>query len=111
MGRVIKCIADNVVSPLGVTSAANYEAVKAGRSGLVRYESMGNITTPFVLSRIDRTVVDGLYTKLGIDTAEYTFFEKMVLSSAVQAIMDAGIDARSPRVLFILSTTKAMFHY
>ena len=106
MGIVIKCIADNVVSPLGVTSAANYEAVKAGRSGLVRYESMGNITTPFVLSRIDRTVVDGLCAKLDVDTTEYTFFEKLVLSSAMQAVRDAGIDARSPRVLFILSTTK-----
>lgn len=106
MGRVIKCIADNVVSPLGVTSAANYEAVKAGRSGLARYGSMGNITTPFVLSRIDRDVIDGLSEKAGIDTAAYTFFEKMVLVSAVQAVRDAGIDARSERVLFVFSTTK-----
>ena len=106
MGRLIRCIADNVVSPLGVTSAANYEAVKAGRSGLVRYEGMGNITTPFVLSRIDRDVVDGLCSNLGIETKTYTFFEKMVLASAAQAVRDAGIDARSERVLFIFSTTK-----
>jgi 3-oxoacyl-[acyl-carrier-protein] synthase-1 len=106
MGRLIRCIADNVVSPLGVTSAANYEAVKAGRSGLVRYEGMGNITTPFVLSRIDRDVVDGLCSNLGIETKAYTFFEKMVLASAAQAVRDAGIDARSERVLFIFSTTK-----
>ena len=106
MAGVIKCIADNVVSPLGVTSMANYEAVKAGRSGLARYERMGNITTPFVLSRIDRSVVDGLCESLDIDTAAYTFFEKMVLSSAMQAVRDAGIDASSGRVLFIFSTTK-----
>lgn len=106
MGRLIRCIADNVVSPLGVTSAANYEAVKAGRSGLARYEGMGNITTPFVLSRIDRDVVDGLCSNLGIETKAYTFFEKMVLASAAQAVRDAGIDARSERVLFIFSTTK-----
>lgn len=106
MGRLIRCIADNVVSPLGVTSAANYEAVKAGCSGLARYEGMGNITTPFVLSRIDRDVVDGLCSNLGIETKAYTFFEKMVLASAAQAVRDAGIDARSERVLFIFSTTK-----
>lgn len=106
MAGVIKCIADNVVSPLGVTSMANYEAVKAGRSGLARYGRMGNITTPFVLSRIDRSVVDGLCESLDIDTAAYTFFEKMVLSSAMQAVRDAGIDASSGRVLFIFSTTK-----
>lgn len=106
MGRLIRCIADNVVSPLGVTSAANYEAVKAGCSGLVRYEGMGNITTPFVLSRIDRDVVDGLCSNLGIEIKAYTFFEKMVLASAAQAVRDADIDARSERVLFIFSTTK-----
>ena len=106
MAGVIRCIADNVISPLGVTSAQNYEAVKAGRSGLARYERMGNITTPFVLSRIERSVVDGLCTDLGIDTGAYTFFEKMVLASAAQAVRDAGIDARSERVLFIFSTTK-----
>ena len=106
MAGVIRCIADNIISPLGVTSARNYEAVKAGRSGLARYERMGNITTPFVLSRIERSVVDGLCADLGIDTGAYTFFEKMVLASASQAVRDAGIDARSERVLFIFSTTK-----
>ena len=54
MERVIRCIADNVVSPLGLDSRSNYDSVKAGRSGLARYESMANITTPFVLSRVDR---------------------------------------------------------
>ena len=92
MAGVIRCIADNVVSPLGTTSRANYDSVKAGRSGLARYESMGNITTPFVLSRVDRGVIDGLCAELGIQ-GNYTFFEKFMLCS-------------SDRVLFIISTTK-----
>lgn len=105
MDRVIRCIADNVVSPLGLDSRSNYDSVKAGRSGLARYESMANITTPFVLSRVDRKVIDDLCDRLGIK-GNYTFFEKFLLCSSLQAVRDSGIDASSDRVLFIVSTTK-----
>ena len=83
MARVIRCIADNVVSPLGTTSRANYDSVRAGKSGLARYESMGNITTPFVLSRVDRAAIDGLCAELGVK-GNYTFFEKFLLCSSVR---------------------------
>ena len=86
MARVIQCIADNVVSPLGLTSVENYRNVKAGKSGLARYEQMGNVSSPFMLSRIDRSVIDTLCAELGIPTGDYTFFEKMLLSSSVQAV-------------------------
>lgn len=106
MGRVIECIADNVVSPLGLTSMENYLGVKAGRSGLTRFESLGNVNSPFVLSRIDRAVIDGYLKGIGIETGLYTFFEKLLLASSVQAVRKAGIDASSSRVLFVVSTTK-----
>ena len=105
MARLIQCIADNVVSPLGLTSADNYAGVKAGRSGLARYEEMGNVCSPFMLSRIDRGVIDSLCKDLGIPEG-YTFFEKLLLCSSVQAVRQSGIDASSERVLFIISTTK-----
>ena len=35
---MIVCLADNIVSPLGLTTAENYEAVKSGRSALRRYD-------------------------------------------------------------------------
>ena len=106
MGRVIQCIADNVVSPLGMTSKENYLNVKAGRSGLARFEEMDNVNSPFMLSRIDRSVIDNLYTNLGIPDGKYTFFERMLLCSSIQAVRESGIDASSDRVLFIISTTK-----
>ena len=81
MARVIRCIAENVVSPLGTTARSNYDNVRAGKSGLARYESMGNITTPFVLSRVDRKVIDSLCAELGIQ-GNYTFFEKVLLCSS-----------------------------
>ena len=66
MAGVIECIADNVVSPLGLTSRENWEAVKAGRSCLARYDRMGNIQDPFVLSRMDRDQVDAACISQGI---------------------------------------------
>ena len=106
MARLIQCIADNVVSPLGLTSVENYAGVKAGRSGLARYEEMGNVCSPFMLSRIDRGVIDSLCKDLGIPEGRYTFFEKLLLCSSIQAVKQSGIDASSERVLFIISTTK-----
>ena len=106
MARVIQCIADNVVSPLGRTSMENYVNVKAGCSGLARYEEMGMICSPFMLSRMDRYLMDELCIGLDIPEDKYTFFEKMLLSSSIQAIRKSGIDPSSDRVLFIISTTK-----
>ena len=106
MAGVIECIADNVVSPLGRTSMENFVNVKAGRSGLARYEEMGRVRSPFMLSRIDRAFMDSLCSELGIPEGQYTFFEKMLLSSSIQAVRKSGIDPSSDRVLFIISTTK-----
>lgn len=106
MAGVIQCIADNVVSPLGRTSMDNYINVKAGRSGLARFEEMGRVRSPFMLSRIDRKFMDSICLELGIPEGRYTFFERMLLSSSIQAVRQSGIDASSDRVLFIISTTK-----
>lgn len=106
MDRIIECIADNVVSPLGLTSQENFQSLLDGRSGLKRYEVMGNVQTPFMLSRIDRNIIEEQCACLGIESGIYTFFEKMLLVSASKAIAQSGIDARSSRVLFVISTTK-----
>ena len=77
-------IADNILSPLGETTAQNYEAVKAGRS-----VNLTKGTVPIVRS-------EGL-----------TRFEAMAVKSAKCAIQEAGIDPGKDNVVLILSTTKA----
>lgn len=94
-------IADNVFSPLGETTAQNYQAVKAGRSVLRSYEHWQGIERPFVASlftaqQTQAMAVDGL-----------TRFESLAVASAQRAIDDCHLDVSQPRVLFILSTTKA----
>ena len=98
-------VAHNIISPLGMSTAENYAAVKAGQSALRRYEGKWGLPEPFVASLVDRDKVEQTFSALA-DNARYTFFEKMIILSAQRAIQEAGIDTASDRVLFILSTTK-----
>ena len=98
-------VAHNIISPLGMSTAENYAAVKAGQSALRRYEGKWGLPEPFVASLVDRDKVEQAFAALA-DNAQYTFFEKMIILSAQRAIQEAGIDTASDRVLFILSTTK-----
>lgn len=94
-------IADNIISPLGATTAENLEAVLAGRSALQRYEGRWGIPEPFTASlfsdeQTEKLAVEGL-----------TRFESLAYRSACQAVSDSGVDVKSERTVFILSTTKA----
>ena len=93
-------IADNVLSPIGETTAENYQAVKAGRSALCRYDHHWGLPDSFTASlfttaQTQRLQVDGL-----------TRFESLAVRSASDAIQRSGIDVAHPRVIFILSSTK-----
>lgn len=98
-------IADNIVSPLGLTSEENYQAVKSGRSELKRYEGKWDIPEPFVASLLQRERVEAETERLGLGNG-YTFFEKAVILSITKALENTEIDAASEKVLFVFSTTK-----
>ena len=99
------CMAYSIISPLGMTTAENYTAVKAGRSMLKRYEGLWSLPEPFVASLMDREKVEDAFAALA-DQGKYTFFEKMIILSAAKALEQTDIDPTSDSVLFILSTTK-----
>ena len=78
---MIVSVANNIISPLGMNTAENYAAVKAGRSELKRYNGKWNLPEPFVASLVDRDKVEQAFSALA-DNAKYTFFEKMIILSA-----------------------------
>ena len=98
---MINILADNIISPLGMTSSANYEAVKAGRSALVSYKALWDIPVPFTAALFSEAQRD-LIQREGL-----TRFESLVIESACEALADTTFEISSPRVVFILSTTKA----
>ncbi len=74
-------VADNILSPLGETTEQNYQAVVSGGSAL-RFE--------------DAKLISGL-----------TRFESLVVRSVREATHDLPFNLSTPRIAFILSTTKA----
>lgn len=99
--RVAVAVADNIVSPLGLTSEENYLAVKAGRSGLLRYCGKWGLPDPFMAALIDRESLPSLPREKGL-----TFFERMAVFSIRQALRQCDVDVTSPTTLLVLSTTK-----
>lgn len=98
-------VSDNIISPLGMSTAENYAAVKAGRSELKRHDGLWNLPESFTASLMERNKVEQAFAELA-DNEQYTFFEKMIILSAKKALAQTDIDPTSDKVLFILSTTK-----
>lgn len=103
--RIAIAVADNIVSPLGFTTADNYAAVKRGDTTLQRYEGLWGLPTPFAASMVNRDKVLTACADAGIN-GSFTFFELMVLLSVTKALQQCDIDITSKRTLFVLSTTK-----
>ncbi len=95
-------LADNIISPLGFTSDENYRMVKANESGLRKYAA-GNrhIPFPFVASLLSDEQLSALPSAEGLSR-----FERLALNSAGRAVGASGIEVNTPRVVFILSSTK-----
>ena len=98
---MVYLLADNITSPLGMTSAQNYQAVKAGHSALAPYSDFWAIPEPFTAA---------LFSEAQRQTMAHeglTRFESLVMHSVTQALEGTSFYISSPRVVFILSTTKA----
>lgn len=95
-------IADNIISPLGDTSEANYQAVKSGKSGIREYAA-GSRGIPHVFTA---SLLSGEQSAMLDPDDSLTHFERLAMTSARKAIATAGIDASLGTAVFILSSTK-----
>lgn len=90
-------VADSIISPLGCSTEENYRAVKEGKSALRQYQ-WPDLPEPFVASLINDGERDDDHTT--------TRFETLVIQVIQNLIPQLSFDLSSPRVIFILSTTK-----
>ncbi len=86
---MVSCIGHSIISPLGVGSAANVEAVRAGRSGLSVHTNRFADVEPFCASLFDTPQE----------------FVPLCIRCVEDALDDAKI-AADASTIFILSTTK-----
>ena len=94
-------ISDNIISPLGETTEANYSVIKEGKSALSPYTDKWNIPEPFFGS---------LFTEeqnAHLAIPGFTRFESLVIHSVKSALSYVSIPLSSKRIAFVLSTTKA----
>lgn len=107
MNDIIYKIGEGVVSPLGMTAGAVYEALCKGESRAQRYENTFGLPEPFFASLLDEDKLDSAFSALwDYGTEGYTKVEKAAIVAAAQAINEANIAADREDVIFVLSTTK-----
>ena len=104
----IDVAADNIVSPLGLTSSENLSAVLSGRSG-VKMHPAGTfgVPEPFAASLLDRACLREVLEREGIyEPEKYSFLEMISILSVKTALRGTSVDPSSDDVVFILSSTK-----
>lgn len=90
---VIK-IADNIVSPLGMTTAENLHAVQEYRSALTTYEQWG----------MPEAFMASLFASGQLEEHSYEGALRQSIAEALSQV--PSIDVTSPRVCLVLSSTK-----
>lgn len=99
-------IAQNIVSPLGITSAENFMELKMMHTGVKHVNDAGLYHETVCASVIPTEKLKAAFLKTGIE-GEFTRIEKMLLTSIHDVLkQNNNIDVTSDKTLFIFSTTK-----
>lgn len=94
-------LSHNIVSPIGMTTEDNLQAVLHDSTALCRYEGKWGLPDPFTASlfsdeQMERMMRQGL-----------SRFESLVVESVERSLQNVKFDFSADDVIFILSTTKA----
>lgn len=95
-------IADNIVSPLGFTTAENFFHLINGYSGIKEQNDTDKSPVPFFASLFDKDLLYGMAENL----EGFTPFEQLLIRSITTALNNSAADATSPGTALILSSTK-----
>ena len=94
-------IADNIYSPLGLSSAENFAQLKKSVSGIKKNEDAQMSEGPFYASLFSKE--DSLNDHL---KNQYTKFENLLITSISNALENAAIDCSDKKTILIISSTK-----
>jgi 3-oxoacyl-[acyl-carrier-protein] synthase-1 len=91
-------VSDNIISPVGATSADNFAQLERSVSGVKRHDNPGIFPEPFYAALFpdDHFTVDGIHTK----------FEQLLIASIRGALENADIDPGDKKTILIVSSTK-----
>lgn len=104
---MIRCIADNISTPLGWTTAENLAAVRAGQSALQLHTMRWGIPQPFCASLFSEGAISQRFHAFVKESQNnYTRFEQLAICSIAEAQQQCDFPFASAEVVFVFSTTK-----
>jgi 3-oxoacyl-[acyl-carrier-protein] synthase-1 len=103
--RPVFIASDSLVSPLGLTSDENYDAVQLARTGISLIDDAAISPAPLYAACIQpghRIEITNSFDS----PDHFTWFEQIAIYSIRMALAKSAVDPSSSRVIFVLSTTK-----
>ena len=94
---------DNIFSPIGKSSAENFQQLQQNVSGIKIQDDKTMGELPFYASLFSANDATFLNNNLG---GNYTKFEKLVIASINNALVGTNIDATDKDTILIISSTK-----
>ena len=85
-------VSDNIVSPLGNSSAENFSQLKNAATGLKLWDDSMISEQPFCASLFDKS---GSFLA-DAKNFSYTKFERLLIASISDALKNSGIDSEMP---------------
>jgi 3-oxoacyl-[acyl-carrier-protein] synthase-1 len=98
--REVYVISDNILSPIGLTTAENFSQLKSGVSGIKEHYNTAIAGEPFYAALFDRD------SDTISEDKKYTRFEQLLIASITDALKDSGINVGDKKTALILSSTK-----
>jgi 3-oxoacyl-[acyl-carrier-protein] synthase-1 len=96
--KKVYLVADNIYSPLGATTAQNFEQLVNDVSGVKQQVNPAFSAEPFFAS---------LFDEIYFQTDEHwTKFEHLLIASLTETLLETGIDISDKKTALVLSTTK-----
>ena len=101
----IYCLADNLTTALGFTTADNLAAIEAEQTGVQAHDLPELYPSPVWISKID-TQVEAQHIAQLDHPQQYTRLERLFIWSIQQAAQQLNADLSDSKTLFILASTK-----
>ncbi len=95
-------VSDNILSPLGLTTAENFEHLKKNITGIKEHDDTNMSAQPFYAALFNKK--DG-FIKTSNESI-YTKFEQLLITSISNALENSGIDVSDKKTILIISSTK-----
>jgi 3-oxoacyl-[acyl-carrier-protein] synthase-1 len=94
-------VSDNIVSPLGLTTAENFGQLLKGVSGIKQHSDTGMSAQPFYAALFDEGT-----TFINDSNNSYTKFEQLLIASISDALSNCDIQPADKKTALIISSTK-----